>query len=113
MNTPWSATYGASPDGLVPLVQPPQGYAGRPNGARSQSSHQVYPASQPVTPAGKYELGPPPTRDQRSVSLGQAQTQAKGFRDVMDWQDLRPVINERPAGRRPDPVRPGKYISVS
>lgn len=140
MTTPWgSMGYGPSPDAFAPLVQqsgPPgtagaapasasasgstsaQGYAaGRPNGARSQSTHQVYPASQPATPAGKYELGPPPpmgAREQRSASLSsRTMGRAQGFREVMDWQDLRPVMNERPAGRRADPNRLGKFISVS
>jgi hypothetical protein len=75
--------------------------------------HQLYPASQPVTPATKnYDMGPPkglPTRDR---SRAENSTKA-GFREVRDVKDLKPVVNSHPNGRRADPTVAGKYLSVS
>jgi hypothetical protein len=96
---------------------PSNAYAPPPN-HRSQS-HQLYPASQPATPAAKaYDMGPPrsgmPSRGGQSRDGSSAGSSSKrGFRDVKDWQDLKPVVNNNPNGRRADPDAPGKYLSVS
>ncbi|KAK4687922.1 dual specificity protein kinase YAK1, partial [Tremellales sp. Uapishka_1] len=79
---------------------------GPPKNARSHSSHQLYPASQPVTPASRtYDSGPPRTGMPVKAKV------EKGFREVRDWNDLRPVVNNNPNGRRADPNHAGKYLS--
>lgn len=84
-----------------------------PRGHRSHSSHQLYPASQPVTPATKnYDMDPPrglmPPQQRSRGGLSR-----QGLREVKAWKDLSPVVNGEPNGRRADPDLPGKYLSVS
>ncbi|WWC91617.1 uncharacterized protein L201_006563 [Kwoniella dendrophila CBS 6074] len=87
---------------------------GRPppqSASRSSTANQLYPASQPVTPAGKYEPAPSrgmmPSRDSMKVDT----PFNSGFREINDWSDLKPVVNSQPNGRRADPDAPGKYLS--
>jgi hypothetical protein len=88
--------------------RPPSPGSSVPHPSNRSLSHQIYPASQPATPAGKlYESGPP--RDTRS----RGSTSRQGFREVRDWSDLKPIVNEHPSGRRADPNSPGRYLSVS
>jgi dual specificity protein kinase YAK1 len=97
-NGQWAVGYPPSPTNSMRPPQP----------SRSQSQ-QTYPSSQPVTPAGKYELGPPRgARDPRAK-----QPSRQGFRDVKGWNDLKPIGSEKANGRRADPLRPGKFLSVS
>ena len=87
-------------------ISPPRGY-------RSQSSNQIYPASQPVTPATKgYDVGPPRVTMPGRESSGRGVSK-QGFREVNAWKDLVAVVNNEPNGRRADPNLPGKYLSVS
>ncbi|WWC64676.1 uncharacterized protein I303_107287 [Kwoniella dejecticola CBS 10117] len=73
----------------------------------ASTANQLYPASQPVTPAGKYELAP-----QRTESSSRDGMHSRnGFRDVQDYTDLKPVVNSQPNGRRADPDAAGKYLS--
>lgn len=117
------------PYNLSPNMQPPQpaspGMSSQPRwsasqmplspprGQRPQSSQQLYPASQPATPATKkYDMGPPRARlPSRERSRGG--TSRQGFREIKSWKDLDPMVNHEPNGRRADPDIPGKYLSVS
>jgi hypothetical protein len=82
-------------------------------GHRSHSSHQLYPASQPVTPASKtYGMGPPratmPSRERSRSGISR-----QGLTEVKAWKDLVPMVTNESNGRRADPDLPGKYLSVS
>lgn len=90
----WPSSFPASP--------------GRPAQPPRSQSQQTYPASQPVTP-GKNEGPPRGARDPRSK---QPSPVKKGFRDVRGWDDLKPMASEKSNGRRADPLRPGKFLSV-
>ncbi|WVW86074.1 hypothetical protein I302_108113 [Kwoniella bestiolae CBS 10118] len=99
----------ASSSSNRPVASPVGGRPPPPTN-RASTSNQLYPASQPVTPAGKYELAPNrvvlPTRD------GMRDTPSRsGLREIRDWADLKPVVNAQPNGRRADPDAPGKYLS--
>lgn len=52
-------------------------------------------------------------QQQQSRRQSMQDQQVQGLRDVNDLSELTPVRNKRPVGRRADPMRPGKYISVS
>jgi hypothetical protein len=65
---------------------------------------------------GGYEqdrLQPHQYQQQHQSRQPTQEPQVEGLRDVDDLSDLMPVRNERPVGRRADPMRPGKFISVS
>ncbi|ODN81620.1 hypothetical protein L202_02026 [Cryptococcus amylolentus CBS 6039] len=94
---------------------------------------QLYPSSQPVTPAGKYDPSMPPPKilpprtasGASSFSTGTGTTGSGmmsrsasagagsegGFREVKGWSDLRAVVHSQPNGRRADPDCPGKWLS--
>lgn len=84
-----------------------------PGSSPPHSAHQLYPASQPVTPANKgYDMAPPRNMPSRgSASRGTSSKQ--GLRVVHNLSNLKPRVNAMPSGRRADPSIPGKYLSVS
>lgn len=94
------------------LQQPPSPSAskGVPPSLRSYSyNQQLYPSSQPATPAhgAGYDSG-------RSTSDGRSRRPSRnGFREVHTAADLRPVVQTGAQGRRADPQRSGKFLSVS
>ncbi|WWC94784.1 hypothetical protein V866_001633 [Kwoniella sp. B9012] len=91
-------------------VASPVGGRPPPSTSRASMSNQLYPASQPATPAGKYELAP--SRGALNSRDGKRDTPSRsGLRDIHDWSDLKPVVNAQPNGRRADPDAPGKYLS--
>ncbi|ORY33518.1 kinase-like domain-containing protein [Naematelia encephala] len=77
-----------------------------PSPPRHIPSQQLYPASQPTTPAGKYETG-----SRNLPNRGRGASSRTGFRDVNGRGDLKPIINDHPSGRRADPNSLGRYLS--
>ncbi|WVR07762.1 hypothetical protein IAU60_004805 [Kwoniella sp. DSM 27419] len=90
--------------GSRPHVSP---VGGRPSPSARQNSNQLYAASQPATPAGKYEMSG------RHVASrdGKTSPSRTGFRDIHGWSDLKPQVNSQPNGRRADPDAAGKFLS--
>ncbi|WWD19562.1 hypothetical protein CI109_104023 [Kwoniella shandongensis] len=102
----WSTSSTSRPQASPVGGRPP------PSTGRSTTSNQLYPASQPVTPAAKsYDMGPPRGLPSREGNRSRGAPSRQGFREINGWNDLRPVVNAQPTGRRADPVAPGKYLS--
>ncbi|WWC71928.1 uncharacterized protein I206_105887 [Kwoniella pini CBS 10737] len=90
-----------------PVASPVGGRPPPSTRGSTSTANQLYPSSQPVTPAGKYELAP-----SRAENTSREATQSRfGFREVHDYADLKPVVNTQPNGRRADPDASGKYLS--
>ncbi|WVO12509.1 hypothetical protein L204_100109 [Cryptococcus depauperatus] len=118
--THWTSSAGGGH--IRPQASP---VGGRPPPTRPSAittpAGNIYPASQPVTPAGKYDpsMPPPtiiPTRNgadsgDSSRSGSGSDVGREGLREVRGWKDLKAIINTQPNGRRADPDQPGKYLS--
>lgn len=103
----------------VSPMQQSQGWGGyspvSPNKAAPPNvrshSHQLFPTSQSANPALQGQQDASMRGSSRSSSMrGMSR---EGMREVKDTRDLRPVVNTHSNGRRADPLKPGKYLSVS
>jgi hypothetical protein len=75
-------------------------------------SHQLFPTSQSANPSlqGQGQRDASMRGSSRSSSM--SVKSREGMREVKDTRDLRPVVNAHSNGRRADPLKPGKYLSV-
>lgn len=80
-----------------------------PPNVRSQSQ-QLFPSSQSANPSLQ---GQDTTMRSRTSSMRGASPSRQGLRAVKDVGDLKPVVNAHSNGRRADPLKSGKYLSVS
>jgi hypothetical protein len=102
---------------VSPMQHSPQwgGYspvspAKAPPNVRSQSQ-QLFPTSQSANPALQGQQDSSMRGSSRTSSNRGSSRQ--GLRDVRNVGDLKPVVNTHSNGRRADPTKSGKYLSVS
>jgi len=81
-----------------------------PPNVRSQSQ-QLFPSSQSANPALQGQQDASMRGSSRTSSNRGSSRQ--GLRDVKNVGDLKPVVNTHSNGRRADPTKSGKYLSVS
>lgn len=81
-----------------------------PPNVRSQSQ-QLYAPGPPHSAVGYQQQDTDMRGSSRDSSMRGIQRQ--GLRVVQNSADLKPVVNTRSNGRRADPSKPGKYLSVS
>ncbi|WRT70311.1 uncharacterized protein IL334_007309 [Kwoniella shivajii] len=94
-----------------PAASPVGGRPPPSSSSTSRAANQLYPASQPVTPAGKYELNAPRGMPSRDGSGSGEAVSRNGLREINGWTDLKPIVASQPNGRRADPDVPGKFLS--
>lgn len=73
-------------------------------------SHQLFPTSQSANPSRQGQQDASMRGSSRSSSM--SAKSREGMRDIKDTTDLRPVVNSHSNGRRADPLKSGKYLSV-
>ena len=79
-------------------------------GSRGRQGQQGY--EQDKLQPQQYQQQQMQRRSSRS-DLREQGLREQGLREINDLSELVPIRNEKPVGRRADPMRPGKFISVS